>query len=115
VASLLLKAFHSLEKHYLVSPVTGLWSSTLNEFPRQNSALHVVCQKGHMEIVPILLAAGATLVTQDNVSLKYLSFRLKCLQEGMTPLHIACERGHVEMVNMFLAAGAPLEARDQVS
>lgn len=61
-------------------------------------SLQTACQGGHVEIVRILLAAGAHVNTAwDQIS--------------STPLQEACREGHVEIVRILLAAGAHVNAK----
>lgn len=57
--------------------------------------LHMACQRGHLEILRMLLAARAD---PDQAS---------C--DGGRPLSIASSRGHLEVVRLLLDAGAKLE------
>lgn len=50
------------------------------------------CQKGHYEIVQLLLHKGA------NINL--------CGEDGASPLYIACENGHKNIVQFLLETGA---------
>ena len=56
------------------------------------TALHFAAQKGYVEIVRLLLEAGA------NADVADLFMK--------TSLHVAAERGHVEIVELLLQAGA---------
>ena len=57
-----------------------------------HTALTWACEKGYLEIVKCLLAAGADKDKADN--------------DGYTPLLGAAGEGHVEIVRLLLAAGA---------
>jgi ankyrin repeat protein len=48
--------------------------------------LHLACDKGHIDIVNILLKCNS------NVNL--------CDNNGYTPLHVACDKGHIDIVNI---------------
>jgi ankyrin repeat protein len=81
--------------------------------------LHYASTFGFLDVVSLLLAAGAPFAAQDRVSLHLQSrlldeIILNHLQWGRTPLHSACQRGQVESVSLLLAAGAEIEASDQV-
>ena len=56
------------------------------------SALLLAAERFHLEVVRLLLEAGAC---SDRAT-----------QNGVTPLHFASMRGHLEMVRLLLAAGA---------
>ncbi len=63
-----------------------------------NFPLHWAAKAGQVEVVKLLLAAGADKEAQDK--------------DGFRPLHRAADRGHVEVVKALLAAGAEKEAQD---
>lgn len=63
----------------------------------QAGALHVAASGGFLDIVEVLLDAGA------NPSLPSA--------QGYTPLHLAVSKDHAPVTERLLAAGAPLEAR----
>jgi ankyrin repeat protein len=52
------------------------------------TALHVACDKGHIDIVNILLKCNS------NVNL--------CDTKGFTPLHVACITRNIDIVNILL-------------
>ena len=62
------------------------------------TALDIACDNGHLEIVEILLRAGAD-VNQ--------------LGKDWRPLRIASSAGHLEIVNALLAAGAKVDEEDE--
>ena len=57
------------------------------------------CEKGYVEIVRLLLQAGADTDAADN--------------EGDRALFWACEEGHVEIVRLLLEAGADTDVADR--
>lgn len=61
------------------------------------SVLHHAARLGHLPVVELLLAAGATVDKRDH--------------DGRTPLHWAAIRGHLEIVRVLVEAGADLNAR----
>ncbi|PNH07611.1 Ankyrin-3 [Tetrabaena socialis] len=65
----------------------------------RSTSLHLAIQKGHTELVELLLAAGANVGAKDI--------------KGKTPLHVACENGLKEAVEVLLAAEAEVAARDK--
>ncbi|CAL1146637.1 unnamed protein product, partial [Cladocopium goreaui] len=54
--------------------------------------------EGHLEVVQVLLAAGASVEAKDS--------------NGTRPLLIAAQEGHLEVVEALLAAGASVKAKD---
>jgi len=60
--------------------------------------LHFACEKGHLEVVRLLMDRGADLEKADNT--------------GCTPLLIACGRGHLEVARLLLDRGADTEKAD---
>ncbi len=63
--------------------------------------LHIAAVKGYLEIVGILLKAGAS--TSVMVDLDEYS--------DYTPLHFAAERGHLDVVNLLLESGVNIKAK----
>ena len=61
-------------------------------------ALHVSVRYGHVEIVRLLLAAGAAVDARDA--------------DSWTALHFAAEAGDTELINILLSAGASVTASD---
>ncbi len=95
---------------------------------------------GHLVIVKVLLAAGADITAENNVSvisplipyhtLHHIITKLMLLllysarrvlisamyvKEGFTALHRASSIGHLDIVQVLLAAGADITAKDNVS
>ncbi|KAA3673475.1 phosphatidate phosphatase LPIN [Paragonimus westermani] len=60
--------------------------------------LHWAADRGHHDIITLLLAYSADVHVVDH--------------DGQTPLHYACSCGHVASAKMLVRAGASLEARD---
>ncbi len=56
----------------------------------------LLLQKGHREVVELLLAKGADIKAVDN--------------NGYTPLHWAAQKGHREAVELLLSKGADMKA-----
>ena len=52
------------------------------------SALHILSEQGHVEVVKLLLENGAKVDLQED--------------SGTSSLYIASEQGHVEMVKLLL-------------
>ncbi|KIJ12206.1 hypothetical protein PAXINDRAFT_83314, partial [Paxillus involutus ATCC 200175] len=61
-----------------------------------STPLHSACDRGHMNIVELLLAKGADV----NAAGEYSG----------TPLRMACFRGHMNIVELFLEKGADVNA-----
>ena len=55
--------------------------------------LHLACNKGHLEVVELLLDRG------DNLSIA---------NNGWTPLNSACNKGQLEVVKLLLDQGSNL-------
>lgn len=72
---------------------------TLMGRPCLETPLHLACESGQIEIVGLLLAAGADLKARTAA--------------GRTPLHLAAAQGRNELVAKLVAAGAFLEAEDE--
>jgi ankyrin repeat protein len=66
-----------------------------------------------VELVFVLLAAGAQVDFQDEVSCVSLRIDLSSLG-WCTSLHRACSGGHVEVVTLLLSAGASIEVQTKV-
>ena len=62
------------------------------------AALHVAASNGHLDVVRILLEAGASCDSDEGIRI--------------TPLHWAAEMGHLEVVSLLLQAGASSNAAD---
>ena len=71
--------------------------STFADFAGE-TPLHRACYNGHLDVVRVLLEAGADLHATDN--------------GGRTPLHRACDNGHLDVVRVLFEAGADLHATD---
>ena len=54
--------------------------------------LYIASQNGHLEVVRLLIDAGAD--------------KDKARTDGATPLYIACQNGHLEVVRLLIDAGA---------
>lgn len=60
--------------------------------------LHFACDRGHVEVVELLIARGASVAARD--------------EEGQTPLHYAVFNDFLDVVRVLSKAGADFEARD---
>ncbi|XP_068232610.1 uncharacterized protein [Palaemon carinicauda] len=63
---------------------------------RQRTALHMAADRGHKDLVVLLLEKGCKVNSSDV--------------EGRTPLHCAVESGEVDVVSALLTAGAEVDA-----
>ena len=69
------------------------WNQQKRGWPGRYSPLHTACQRGHLEIVKLLIQAGANVDEGDD------NFK-------STPLHTACGRGQKEVaVDLIREAG----------
>jgi ankyrin repeat protein len=93
-------------------------------------AMHVACERGHVEVVRLLLANGAVV---DNVNASGFTPLMVAAQEGQravaalllshgaavnsvpaaasTPLSVACQHGRREVVHLLLARGVDVAQR----
>lgn len=62
------------------------------------SLLHWACDRGHSDIVNLLISSGVDLNSQDN--------------DGQTPLHYASSCGHENVVKLLLNSGAKADIFD---
>lgn len=60
--------------------------------PCCRTALHLAACKGHLDVINLLAAAGASLSQQD--------------MQGHTPLSEACACGHDAAIDLLLSRGA---------
>lgn len=63
----------------------------------EGTPLHIAASKGNLELVRVLVGAGAFVDARSG--------------SGRTPLHLACARGHAEAMCALLDAGADVTAR----
>ncbi|MED6147406.1 hypothetical protein PIB30_043802 [Stylosanthes scabra] len=61
------------------------------------AAIHFAAQKGHLEVVKALVAAGASVKA--------------CTRKGMNSLHYAAQGSHLELVKYLAKKGASLTAK----
>jgi hypothetical protein len=64
------------------------------------SVVHIACSNGNIDILQLLIEAGANINLKSKSSL------------GETPLHVCCKHGHAACAKMLLAAGAVADPRD---
>lgn len=95
--------------------------------------IHLAAQNGHIDIVDLLIAGGASVNHTDMVLQLYFTFLcfvlndhdnfVKCeshdfilhhYQLNMTPLHWACDSGHVDIVRLLLRNGAKMDVESKV-
>ncbi|KIW19973.1 hypothetical protein PV08_00548 [Exophiala spinifera] len=67
--------------------------------PRGLTPLHKATEQGNVDIVTMLLQAGAVVATQDNF--------------GMTALHLAARRGYLSLVRLLGVAGRAVGVQDK--
>lgn len=63
------------------------------------TALHWACDKGHLDIVHLLLQSGADKDAKTH--------------QNMTPLHCACSAGHFDVIRALLQYGADKDAKNR--
>ena len=71
------------------------------------TSLMLAATNGHVEVVKLLLAAGAMVDATNYTHHPSVNGAYK------TALHMAAESGHAEVVQLLLAAGAYIDLRDQ--
>ncbi|KAF3903899.1 Ankyrin-3 [Dactylellina cionopaga] len=93
------------------------------------TALHIASEKGHNQLVELLLGCGAAMDIQDSMEqtplhlaaqnghiavatqlMEYTELELED-KNGLTPLLLAIKSGHTDMVGELLGAGSKLESR----
>jgi ankyrin repeat protein len=67
-------------------------------FRNTNTPLHYAADRGHKDIVELLIAKGADINAKNN--------------DGQTPLHYAVEKGHNDIAELFIADGADINAKN---
>jgi ankyrin repeat protein len=98
----------------LIRSVNAPTGSPSSESPQKGfSALHLACEKGHAEVVKILLHHGANINLKSQVrvqrplsphsDLLYLPWSQTLTA---TPLHLASQHNHVEIISILLENGA---------
>ncbi|XP_042510276.1 ankyrin repeat domain-containing protein 1 [Macadamia integrifolia] len=60
-------------------------------------AIHFAAQKGHLEVVRVLLASGVSVQASNR--------------KGLTPLHYAVQGSHLEVIKYLIRKGANLRAK----
>jgi ankyrin repeat protein len=86
-----------------VAKVRALLSSgnSVNEIEAdsQRTGLHTAAINGNLQIVAILIKAGARIDPRDNL--------------GNTPLEYAADHGHLELANLLMDVGAQVDAENK--
>ncbi len=72
-------------------------------FPGGYSALHWAAERGHEEILEVLLDAGSEVDSRAGLG----------GHSNMTPLHVSCHNGHTPLAKRLLDAGADFNATRQ--
>jgi ankyrin repeat protein len=67
--------------------------------PREATALHKAVEQGSLEMVRVMLEAGALVATHDS--------------QGCTPLHVAAKRGYISIAEVLVSAGAFVHVKDK--
>jgi len=85
----------------VVEALAGRYSpADLDESNREgNTALHLACRNAHVDVVRLLLAAGANPEAENH--------------NRRRPLHAACHSGNAAIVGILLDRGCDAEARDK--
>ena len=79
--------------------LAGLKDVDVNHADDEDStALYSAVDKGHVDVVQVLIDAGADVEAEDDV--------------GSSPLHVACKNGKLAIVKMLIEAGAEVCATD---
>ncbi|XP_074651870.1 uncharacterized protein LOC141906456 isoform X2 [Tubulanus polymorphus] len=78
-----------------------------------NTLLHVLCERGHLEIVQYLLQFSRAQVVKRNETKPNLVYVNAVNNQGKTSLQIAAERGLSKIVNLLLKHGATTALVDQ--
>lgn len=65
---------------------------------RGSTALHKAVEQGNLEMVQLMLEAGALVAAHDH--------------QGYTPLHVAVKRGHTAIAKVLVGAGAFVHVKD---
>ncbi|KAK5056122.1 hypothetical protein LTR84_012675 [Exophiala bonariae] len=66
---------------------------------RGTTPLHKVVEQGNLDMVQVMLEAGALVAAHD--------------QQGSTPLHLAAKRGHTMIAKQLVSAGAFVHVKDE--
>lgn len=67
--------------------------------PRGSTALHKAVEQGSLEMVHVMLEAGALVAAHDA--------------QGCTPLHVAAKRGYTPVAKLLVSAGAFVHVKDK--
>jgi len=90
----------------------------------KETALHIACETGDLDVLLVLLSAKANLEAKDCHGRTPLHVEtIKVLldhgakvdikaSQGLTPVHFACHMGSVEVLRMLVSAGADVKAKD---
>ena len=68
-----------------------------SKFEDWRTALHIAAQRGHLEVVQVILKIGAVIYSKN--------------EDGRTALHIAAQRGHLQIVKVLLKTGSVIDSK----
>jgi ankyrin repeat protein len=85
-----------IHPYRLFHPIRGFLGNNRDGYKKGWTPLHTASDRGHAQLVRLLLERGARPNTTDS--------------QGMTPLHVAVKKGHSDVVKELLRFGANISA-----